>query len=79
LAGASCGAAGIPSEWADGIFDAPINVALLRKVAARLSQLTQTRQSPGPAPYFWPLTLPRNLFFLLVVLWHGFRRFAPPY
>jgi len=79
LAGASCGAAGIPSEWADGIFDAPINVALLRKVAARLSQLTQTRQSPGPAPYCWPLTVPRNLFFLLVVLWHGFRRLAPPY
>ena len=29
--------------------------------------------------YPWLAVLPRNLLFLLVVLFHGFRRLAPPY
>ena len=28
---------------------------------------------------FWPGLIPRNLFFLSVVLAHGFRRLLPPY
>lgn len=79
LAGAGFGAGGIPQSWVAGIFDAPINVAILQKVAGRLCQLVQTGQAPGRVRYFWPLSIPRNLFFLLVVLWHGFRRLAPPY
>ena len=79
LAGAGFGVTGIPQNWRDGICDAPINVALLQKVAEQLSQLVQTGQSSGGVRYLWLLSIPRNLFFLLVVLWHGFRRLAPPY
>jgi ADP-ribosylglycohydrolase len=79
LAGASSGVTSIPPEWIDGIFDAPLNVALLQKVAQRLSRLAQTGQSPGRVSWFWPMALPRNLFFLFVVLCHGFRRLLPPY
>jgi hypothetical protein len=79
LAGAGFGVAGIPQNWIDGIVDAPINVAILQKVAEQLSLLVQTGQSPGRVRYFWMLSILRNLFFLLVVLWHGFRRLAPPY
>jgi hypothetical protein len=37
--------------------------------------------SPGGTPvrWFWPGILPRNLFFLTVVVIHGFRRLLPPY
>ena len=35
---------------------------------------------PGkPLRLFFPAVLLRNLFFLTVVLLHGFRRLAPPY
>jgi ADP-ribosylglycohydrolase len=78
LAGAN-GAGGIPSDWITGIFDAPINPSRLRDVAERLTQLVVTGQSPGHAASGWLLTLPRNLFFLGVVLCHGFRRLLPPY
>jgi len=33
----------------------------------------------APVRYFWPGIAVRNLFFLAVVLAHGFRRLAPPY
>jgi ADP-ribosylglycohydrolase len=82
LAGASTGAAGIPAEWTDGIWDAPIHLSLLRQVAQRLGQTfgaEKPQHPPGPAPWFWPLGLPRNLFFLAIVLLHGFRRLLPPY
>jgi ADP-ribosylglycohydrolase len=79
LAGAGFGITGIPQNWIDGIVDTPINVAILQKIAEQLSQLVQTGQSPGRVRYFWLMSIPRNLFFLLVVLWHGFRRIAPPY
>jgi ADP-ribosylglycohydrolase len=79
LAGAAFGVTGIPKNWMDGICDTPINVALLQKTAEQLGRLVQTGQSPGRVRCLWPLSIPRNLFFLLLVLWHGFRRLAPPY
>ncbi len=73
LAGATVGESGIPREWIDGICDTPINVSLLRKTATALAERR------GQVWYFWPLSIPRNLFFLLIVLGHGFRRLLPPY
>ena len=73
LAGATTGESGIPPEWIDGIRDAPINVALLRKAAAQLAG------PHGRLRFFWPLSIPRNLLFLLIVLGHGVRRLLPPY
>jgi ADP-ribosylglycohydrolase len=79
LAGATVGEAGIPGPWLDGIIDWPRSVRLLRKVADRLEQRRELDRPLGDVRYFWPAILPRNLFFLLVVLFHGFRRLAPPY
>jgi ADP-ribosylglycohydrolase len=82
LAGATLGADGIPAEWLAGLAEWPRSVAWLRELARRLA----LRFFPGPGdvplgapPFFWPGLLPRNLFFLLVVLAHGFRRLLPPY
>ena len=73
LAGATVGELGIPQDWIDGICDTPINVALLRKAAIALTE------RHGLMRYPWALSIPRNLFFLLIVLLHGFRRLLPPY
>lgn len=79
MAGATCGEDGIPREWIDGIRDCPINPKLLRKVSERLKENLENGKTSKPLRYFWPITVPRNLFFLFIVLIHGFRRLAPPY
>ena len=79
LAGATAGAAGIPEAWLSGICDWPRTVRLLRTVAERLENQLRQGSPLGEVRYFWPAVLPRNLFFLLVVLFHGFRRLLPPY
>lgn len=74
LAGCDVGVEGIPGPWLDGLHDWPRSRRLLSTTADQLA-------SPNgkPVHWFWPGILPRNLFFLLVVLLHGFRRLFPPY
>jgi hypothetical protein len=74
LAGCDVGSEGIPSEWTEGLVDWPRSHRLLERLAEELC-------SPNgrPVRWFWPGVLPRNLFFLAVVLAHGFRRMLPPY
>jgi hypothetical protein len=79
LAGATVGESGIPQDWIDGIFDAPINVGLLLKTAERLADSVSGNSYRGADRYCWILLIPRNLFFLSVVLLHGIRRLLPPY
>jgi ADP-ribosylglycohydrolase len=82
LVGATLGASGIPSEWLDGLVEWPCSVAWLRALAGRLFARFSTRETmtkQGPQPLFWPALVPRNLFFLTLVLLHGFRRLLPPY
>ncbi|MCL2349315.1 MAG: ADP-ribosylglycohydrolase family protein [Planctomycetaceae bacterium] len=79
LAGTTVGESGIPQDWIDGICDAPINITLLKKTAARLAELVKHGVPQRHVRYCWPLSIPRNLFFLLIVLGHGFRRLLPPY
>lgn len=79
LAGAAVGANGIPDEWLRAIVDWPRSVRLLLAIADRLVEQSHTGRCQGEVRYFWPAVLPRNLFFLLIALLHGFRRLAPPY
>ncbi|MEE9610024.1 MAG: ADP-ribosylglycohydrolase family protein [Desulfatiglandales bacterium] len=79
LAGAVVGEQGIPRQWLDGIFEWPRSVKILKTIGDRLCECSQQNHAFSPVPYFRPGVLPRNLFFLLVVLLHGFRRLAPPY
>jgi ADP-ribosyl-[dinitrogen reductase] hydrolase len=79
LAGATVGAAKIPEPWLKGIIDWPRSVRLLSAVANRLGDQLLSGHPLGEVSYPWPAVLPRNLLFLLVVLFHGFRRLAPPY
>ena len=74
LVGASLGAADLPDSAVAGLADWPRSVSWMRRLAQRLAE------GPSrPLPLLWPVLLPRNLLFLLVVLAHGFRRLLPPY
>jgi ADP-ribosyl-[dinitrogen reductase] hydrolase len=79
LAGATVGIEGIPEKWLSDIIDWPRSVRLLRTVADRLGNQFHAGSPLGEVSYFWPAVIPRNLFCLLVVLFHGFRRLSPPY
>ena len=79
LAGATLGAAKIPEPWLQGVIDWPRSMRLLRTVANRLGDQLRSGHPLGAVSYPWLAVLPRNLLFLLVVLFHGFRRLAPPY
>lgn len=70
ICGAEVGERGIPKAWIDGIRDWPRSMSYMRRMA---------EESNRPPRVFWPAMLLRNLFFLGVVLTHGFRRLLPPY
>jgi ADP-ribosylglycohydrolase len=77
IAGALCGVFGgrevIPGEWTAGISEWPTSARSLDRLADALAAGRQTRIRPR-----WsPLLLARNLFFLAVVLLHGFLRLLP--
>ena len=74
IVGAGVGESGIPPEWIDGICEYPRSVNWMRSLGERLAS------SATKAPTINPIAvLFRNLLFLFIVLFHGFRRFAPPY
>lgn len=78
LAGATVGESGIPQDWIDGICDWPRSVGMLRELATAIAGKDHGR-SEKAIPHAWPFIPFRNLFFLVVVLLHGFRRLLPPY
>lgn len=79
LAGAVLGERAIPHDWVEGIVEWPRGPKVMREIANRLAASELDGQVDRPVRYFWSGLLPRNLFFLIVVLAHGLRRLAPPY
>lgn len=79
IVGAHVGDAGIPEDWLAGLRDTPCSVSWLRELAHAVATAVQSEEIVSVGE--WPLatTLARNAFFLAVVLYHGFRRLAPPY
>jgi hypothetical protein len=80
LSGATVGAAGVPADWLEGIWEWPRTIAWMTALAERLANrhASAPAPGPGPAPLFWPGLIPRNALFAAVVLAHGFRRLLPP-
>jgi ADP-ribosylglycohydrolase len=79
IGGAAVGRTGIPSEWTLQLIEWPRSVTLMMVIAESLDKQRQSGEATGPVPYFWPAVPLRNLFFLMIVLIHGFRRALPPY
>ncbi|MGZ5194696.1 MAG: ADP-ribosylglycohydrolase family protein [Ramlibacter sp.] len=79
IAGAGCGRQALPPEWLSRLAEWPRNVAWMDGLARALSESSIDRIDHGqPATPLAKLLL-RNVFFLAVVLVHGFRRLLPPY
>jgi ADP-ribosylglycohydrolase len=73
IIGAGVGLEGIPERWRAGLFDWPWSVAYMTELAAALSD-----GGPVPKRHFFLVPL-RNIAFMAIVLFHGFRRLLPPY
>ena len=79
IVGAGVGSDGIPNDLLEGIFEWPRTIGWMETLGENLASALDV-DGPGLAPSLNPIGLLfRNLFFLAVVLFHGFRRLAPPY
>lgn len=79
IVGAGVGREGIPNEWISDIIDWPRSIEWIENLGHRLADCIESGK-PTKAPRVGPIPIiVRNAFFLLVVLFHGFRRLAPPY
>ena len=79
IVGARVGEEGILSEWLTNLKDWPRSVGWQRRLARQLNDCMQHRKTARPLRVNFAAVLLRNLFFLVVVLVHGFRRLFPPY
>lgn len=66
------------SRWLDRLSDCPYTVDYMTRLGATLTRQGEGQIVKPPSVASW-LIIPRNLIFLLVVLFHGFRRIFPPY
>ena len=78
IVGARTGRLGIPASWLGNIIEWPRTIGWIERLGEAVARSEQSLAIQCPR-YFVPGVLLRNLFFLLVVLAHGFRRLAPPW
>ncbi len=79
IVGCAVGEAGIPEAWREQLWEWPRSIAWMKLLAEQLAASRIALQSANPPRLpIWGV-LPRNMFFLAVVLLHGFRRLLPPY
>jgi len=79
IIGARVGKEGIPIEWRSGIAEWPRTIRWMEQLGGCLANAVQDGRDIEFPNVFPPAILLRNLFFLVVVLFHAFRRLAPPY
>jgi len=79
IVGAAVGKKGIPEEMITNLWDWPITPRWMESLGKTLSDVLSGNRAEGTPgiPFFGSLV--RNMFFILVVLTHGFRRLFPPY
>jgi ADP-ribosyl-[dinitrogen reductase] hydrolase len=79
IVGAAVGKEGIPAEWLAKLWEPARSIEWMEHLSMQLGSSLQTgiAERAIRLPIFTSLL--RNLFFLFVVLAHGFRRLLPPY
>ena len=73
------GEAGIPREWLGAVCEWPRTMNWMRRLGGQLADAAATGRPATPLILNRAGLLARNLVFLVVVLFHGFRRLLPPY
>lgn len=79
IIGASVGKSGIPQDWISGLMEWPRSLLWMEALSTRLSDVITQGESQRPLPLSIPAVFMRNVFFLIIILLHGFRRLVPPY
>lgn len=79
IIGARVGRQGIPQQWLRDIMEWPLTVGHVEKISSILAEVIQDQHPQRILPLPGPLIFIRNMFFLIIVLLHGFRRLLPPY
>lgn len=74
LIGISLGPDSIPPLWIDSVRDWPCSQDFLRRIAEQLTHCSESRKAMRPLGYSAAGSVVRNIFFLVVVLAHGFSR-----
>ncbi|MCJ8313233.1 MAG: ADP-ribosylglycohydrolase family protein [Saccharospirillaceae bacterium] len=69
----------IDKQWLENICDYPCNPTYVEKIANCLFDRIEQKRVVRCPWLFGPVLVLRNMFFLTVVLLHGFRRLLPPY
>lgn len=79
IVGTGVGVDGIPHQWIETIYSWPRTVPWMRRLSDQLDEAIRTDAAAKPISLNPAGVILRNAFFLLVVLFHGFRRLFPPY
>ncbi len=79
IIGAGVGKTGIAQQWLDGLWESPRSVKWMEKLGRRLADVSSRGDGQKALPLPAMILFLRNLFFMLVVILHGFRRLLPPY
>lgn len=79
IIGARVGRQGIPETWLNHLIEWPRSVAWMERLGEAVAAFSQGQTDVKSPGYFVSGIPLRNLLFLLVVLFHGFRRLLPPY
>ncbi|MFM8293925.1 MAG: ADP-ribosylglycohydrolase family protein, partial [Microcystaceae cyanobacterium] len=77
ILGASLGEAAIPEQWLTHLAEWPGTTDWMGQLAEQLALAVETGQRLKSLYLPWLAIILRNLWFLLVVLSHGFRRLIP--
>jgi ADP-ribosyl-[dinitrogen reductase] hydrolase len=78
IVGARVGKAGIPHDWIGNMVEYPRSIKWMERLGRRLVEVLGG-DLQSALPVMVPALIVRNLVFLVVVLFHGFRRLFPPY
>lgn len=79
IVGAAVGKSGLPEDWLQRFGDWPRNVNWLEQLAEQLKSSISSATLTTPIRLSAPKLVLRNIWFLTLVLTHGFRRLLPPY
>ena len=79
IVGSAVGKEGIPQEWIDDLIEWPRTSAWMESLSHQLAETVRTSRAARPIRLPVLGVVLRNLLFMLIVLFHGFRRLLPPY
>jgi ADP-ribosylglycohydrolase len=79
IVGAAVGEESIPDDWRNGLFEWPRSVSWMKQLGAALASGSPIGSKRATVSIQFFAGLIRNMFFLPVVLFFGFRRLFPPY